>query len=101
MADIVFRYEQMTSAAGQIRDIATRYKAAADNLQSEFAGACGEWEGDSKDAMTRFMTMGVNEYTGTTIPQLLNGLADLLEGNAEQMKSADAGIAENIPSTLG
>lgn len=101
MADIVFKYNEMTTAAGQIREIATKYKTIADTLQNDFASAASAWEGDSKDAMTAFMTQGVNEYTAVTVPQLLNGLADLLDANNEQMKSADAGIAENIPSTLG
>ena len=101
MADIVFRYDEMTNAANEIRDLATRYKGIADTLQNEFTSAAASWEGDSKDAMTRFMTNGVNEYTAVTIPQLLNGLADLLDANNQQMKSADAGIAENIPSSLG
>lgn len=101
MADIVFRYPEMRQAVSSIKDLANQYKAAATTLESSFNGAVTDWEGESKDAMVRFISGPVMEYTRDTIPQLLEGLADLLAANADQMESADQQIAANIPTSLG
>ena len=98
MADIVFRYVEMRQAASDIKAIAARYKTAATTLESDFIGAISGWEGESKDAMQKFISGSVMEYTRDTIPQLLEALADLLNANADQMEDADRQIAENIPS---
>ena len=101
MADIVFKYDEMRAAVKQIQDLAARYKSASDTLGNEFLSAIQGWEGESKDAMQKFMTGPVAQYTGVTVPQLLNAMADLLAANADQMEKADGQIAENIPSSLG
>lgn len=97
MADIVFRYKEMTDAASAIQNIATRYKTAADTFDTEFASAISAWEGESKEKMQKFVSGSVKEYTYDTVPKLLEALASLLTANAEQMKTADQQIAENIP----
>lgn len=101
MADIVFRYKEMEKAAQDIKDLATKYKTASDTFASSFTDAVQNWEGSSKDAMLRFITGPVSEYTGVTIPKLLDSLAELLLANAKQMASADDQIAQNIPTSLG
>ena len=98
MADIIFRYTEMRQAASDIKAIAARYKAAATTLESDFLGAISAWEGESKDAMQKFISGSVMDYTRDTIPQLLEALSDLLNANADQMENADRQIAENIPS---
>ena len=45
MADIVYKFDQMRSAAAKVEDISQRYKAASDKFQSEFADATKDWEG--------------------------------------------------------
>ena len=74
MADIVYRFDEMRSTAAKVEDIAARYKAAAEKFQNDFAQATSPWEGASKDKMTNFITVAVNEYTGTTIPGIVNSL---------------------------
>ena len=101
MADIVFRYPEMRQAASDIKAIATRYQTAASTLETDFSAAIKDWEGESKDAIQKFVSGPVMEYTRDTIPQLLKALAELLEANADQMESADHQIAENIPTSLG
>ncbi len=98
MADIVFRYVEMRQAAADIKALAARYKSAATTFESDFLGAISGWEGESKDALQKFISGSVMEYTRDTIPQLLEALSDLLTANADQMESADRQIAENIPS---
>ncbi|MBE6717553.1 MAG: hypothetical protein E7573_11620 [Ruminococcaceae bacterium] len=101
MADIVFRYVEMRQAAQDIRDIADRYKSAAETFEADFAGAVANWEGESKDKMLQFISGPVMDYTAKTVPSLVEALAELLDANADQMESADRQIAENIPTTLG
>ncbi len=100
MADIVFKYDEMRTAVTQIADIASRYKSASDKFQSDFAEATASWEGASKDKLTAFVTGPVNEYMGTTVPNMINALSELLKSNAEQMESSDQQIADSIPSSL-
>ncbi len=101
MADILFRYPEMTKAAEEITGIATRYKTEAEKFEESFLSAINGWEGDSRDAMQKFISGPVMEYLRDTVPQLLEALSQLLDENATQMKSADTGIAEKIPETLG
>ena len=51
--------------------------------------------------MSSFISGPVKEYMDTTVPKLLESLADLLQSNISQMQKADQQIAENIPATLG
>ena len=100
MADIIFRYEEMESTANKLVEIADQYKSAADTLKDNFANATSAWAGDSKDKMLSFMEGPVYDYTGVTVPKLINALAELLKANAAQMKSADEQIAQSIPNSL-
>ncbi len=101
MADIVFKYEGMESAATQIDELAGKYASAANTFETDFIGATAQWEGASKEKMNAFISGPVKEYMGTTVPKLLNSLAELLRANATQMQNADQQIADNIPNTLG
>jgi len=101
MADIVFRYEEMRNAASQMDDIAARYKAASEKFQQAYLDATSSWEGATKDAMEKFITIAVGEYMGTTVPGVVTALAELLRANADQMQNADQQIAENVPQSLG
>jgi hypothetical protein len=95
----------MKTAAENIRNIATQYKTAADTFKTAFDSAIANWTGESKDAMVKFIGTTDNEdtvagYMGKTVPQLLNGLASLLEANIQQFGETDKGIAENIPTSI-
>ncbi len=100
MADIVFRYPQMSKAVSDIQTLATNYSSIAATFENDFLAAISSWEGDSKEKMQSFITGAVKEYMDTTINKLLNGFAELLQANIDQMSKADAEIANNIPTTL-
>lgn len=100
MADIVFKYDQMTQAASNLDNLAQQYLTAANTFESDFLAAMGEWEGDSKDKMTTFISGPVKEYMATTVPEMLKGLAELLRYNVTQMQNADTQISESIPQSL-
>lgn len=101
MADIVFRYPEMRAAASDIRNIAQRYTAAAQKFESDIIASISDWEGESKEKFVTFIQGAVHQYIEETIPNLIKGLAELLEANADQMEKADQQIADNIPQSLG
>lgn len=101
MADYVYNFDEMRRVAGQINDIGTRYASAASAFEEDMAGAMTGWEGPTRDAMHRFITGPVMEYTRDTVPKLLQALSELLEANATQMENADTEIGSNIPTSLG
>lgn len=100
MADVVFRYPEMRAAVTKIAGIADDYKRAAGQLIDDFTTATSTWEGETKDKMLTFMNTPVREYIAETIPQLIQGLSDMLAANADQMEKVDAEIASNIPASL-
>jgi uncharacterized protein YukE len=97
MADIVFRYPEMRSAADAIDGLAAKYVNAATTFESEFNAALSGGEGESVEKLKGFAGGSVKEYVGTTVPDLLKALASMLRANADQMEQADRSIAENIP----
>ena len=100
MADIVFRYPEMRQVVESIKDIADRYTSAANTFEQNYLDATASWEGTSKEKMDQFVSGPVMEYMRDAVPQLLQGLAELLGTNADQMENADQQIADNIPSSL-
>lgn len=101
MADIVFRYEEMRNAVSTIEGLSQDYANAASTFETDFLAAISGWEGTSKDQMEKFVTGPVMEYMRDTVSKLVNGLAELLAANADQMEKADQQIADNIPTSLG
>lgn len=101
MADIVFRYPEMRGAANDINGIAQRYSDAAQKFEGDFLAAITDWEGESKEKMQSFIQGAVMQYINETVPNLIKGLAELLNANADQMEKADQQIADNIPQSLG
>lgn len=97
---IVFDYEQIASAVAKIRNIADSYKTAAETLQNNVTAAIGTWEGESFDNFNALFTGDIKIFTVKNIPEMVTGLADLLEGNAKSMQETDAEIAKNIPTSI-
>ena len=77
MADIVFRYTEMRNAATAIQNIAGRYKTAAATFETDFIAAIGDWEGESKDKMQKFISGTVKDRESRTRnPQECEGQCD-------------------------
>ncbi len=97
---IVFDYDRMNATVGEIQAIAEEFKSAATQLESDFQAATSGWEGDSKEKMNALISGAVMSYARDDISTLLNGLAELLKANADQMANADQQIAASIPQSL-
>lgn len=101
MADIVYNYTEMRTAASSIKEIAAKYKSAAESFEQSFIDAIAGWEGETRDKMVAFISGPVVEYLRDSVPALIEGYAALLESNANQMEQVDRQIAESIPTSLG
>lgn len=101
---IVFDYTNIASCVTAIQNIAERYKTAANKFESDYRAAVTGWSGASKNKMDQFVvgaSDSVLTYMRDSVPALVNGLASMLESNANQMGGTDEQIAESIPATLG
>ena len=98
---IIFQYPQMDSAISTIKNtIAVNYKTAGENLIKQIEAATVNWDGASKTKFWTLIDGSVRNYTTVIIPQVVEGLADMLKANADQMKQADLDIANSIPSSF-
>jgi WXG100 family type VII secretion target len=96
---IEFDYEKMSATVTNIQTIAEEYRTASEKFQQSFTDAIATWEGDSKDKMVQLVDESVMKYLNS-LETAVNGLATLLNENAEQMKQADASIAESISNMI-
>lgn len=101
MADkIVFDYVKMDAAVTTIKNLANQYISASTTFQTSIASATDGWEGSSKESFMEFITGPINKYMGTDVPNMVNGIATLLENNAKAMQDADKKVADNMPDSL-
>ena len=97
---IVFDYTKMTEAVNTIKNLATQYAAAATQFKTSMASATADWEGASKEAFMAFINGAVDKHIGTNVPNMVTGIATVLDNNATAMKEADTKVGKNMPTTL-
>jgi WXG100 family type VII secretion target len=100
MADIVYRFPEMESAASEVDGYAEQYKSAAQNFLDAITTATASWEGASKDRFKTFMEGAVFEHIHDSIPQLVSVIAAEIRASSENMSKTDNSLAENIPQSL-
>lgn len=101
MADrIVFSYPEMGDVVLKLKNYAEQYMQAADDFRTAMQAATSSWEGASKDKFTTLVEGSVYQYMHQSVPEMVRGLATLLEGNATTMTEADTQIAQNIPDSI-
>lgn len=96
--------EKMTTAHSAIQDASKDFKNKATAFISDLTTALSTFEGDTKDAlMEKKIGATGSEVEGTLayfvetqIPQLLDGLASLLDGNRQTIDETDQKLAEAI-----
>ena len=81
-------------------EIKGSYQQIGKDFNTNFNAAIAAWEGASKDKMKSLIDGDINALLTKSIPSYIDGLANLLKQNMDQMKSADDQIANNIPSKL-
>lgn len=101
MADrIVFSYPEMGDVVAKLQGYAQQYEQAADTFRSAIEAATASWEGASKTKFSTLVDTSVYQYMHTSVPEMVRGLAKLLEGNATTMTDVDQQIANNIPNSI-
>jgi WXG100 family type VII secretion target len=101
MADIVYRFPEMETAASEIDGYADQYRSAAQTLVDSITSATASWEGDSKDKFRSFLEGAVYEHIHENIPQIVSVIAAEIRASSENMSRTDTNLAENIPQSLG
>ncbi len=95
---------KLTTAKADIERISTSFATAGSSFITSLTSALSTFEGETKDAlMTYKIGASGSETEGTLayfvekqIPDLINGLAQLLEGNRSTIDDSDRQLAEAI-----
>lgn len=101
MADIVYKYPEMESAAVEVDGYAEQYKKAAQTLVDSIKTAIASWEGESRDKFVTFLDGAIFEHLNTNIPQIVSVISAEIRASAENMNKTDGELAANIPQSLG
>ncbi len=84
------------TARDEINRIAGEYKTAGEDFVRDLNSAIAEMEGETKDALKKFIDGDVNTFVATDLPNALIGMKDLLEANRQNFVDVDKQIAESI-----
>jgi WXG100 family type VII secretion target len=102
MADtIVYRFQEMETAAGEVDGYVDQYRRAADTLVESVTSAVSSWQGESKERFLSLLYGAINEHINNTIPQVVSVISAQIRMSAENMAKTDAELASNIPQSLG
>lgn len=102
MADnIVYRFPEMETAAGDVDSYAEQYKSAADTLKDSVLAAVANWEGEAKESFLRFLEGAVYDHIHENVPQLVSVISAQIRASRENMEKTDKDLADNIPQSLG
>lgn len=84
------------AARDEIKKIAGEYKTLGEDFVKDLNSAIAEMEGETKDALKKFIDTDVNTFVATDLPEALNGMAELLEANRTNFVDVDQKIADSI-----
>ncbi|MDR2492229.1 MAG: hypothetical protein LBD25_02030 [Coriobacteriales bacterium] len=86
----------MTAAKTDIDNISNEYTNAGSDFITNFNSAISEMEGETKDALEKFIKDNVQPLVEKSIPEAVTGMGKLLEANRENFEKTDKAIAESI-----
>lgn len=98
--NILFNYDDMEAIVKRLNDYKTQYEEAATTLKSSMDEAINDWTGASKEKFSKLFNDSVYGYLHDKVPNMVQGLSDLLKNNAEGMASTDEEIAKRIPDKI-
>ena len=96
---IVYNYNAMLTAFNQINAAANDYATAATALKTALESSTAGWEGLSKDKFDT-LVKSVIEYLSTNVPEIVRGIAKLVDNSGTVMAQADSDIAGHIPDSI-
>lgn len=86
----------MVTAVEAIADISGKYKTAGEEFIKDLNNAINEMEGAAKDALKAFIDKDVNQFVAVDLPNAVDGMSKLLEGNRDNFEKIDKQIADSI-----
>lgn len=88
--------QSVVDAVSTIATISGSYKTAGEEFVKALNSAIAEMEGETKDALKKFIDNDVNNFVAVDLPDAVKGMSDLLEANRKNFEDADKQIADNI-----
>lgn len=96
---IVYNYNSMTTAYNQIIQAANAYAQAANALKTALNNSTLTWEGLSKNKFD-ILINSVTTYLSTDVPEIVRGIAALVDNSGTVMAQTDEEIAGHIPDSI-
>lgn len=88
--------QSVVDAVTTIGKIADSYRTAGEEFIQELNNAIAEMEGETKDALKKFIDTDVNNFVASDLPDAVKGMSELLEANRTNFVDVDKQIADNI-----
>lgn len=88
--------QSVVEAVNEIREIYDSYKNAGEEFIKDLNNAIAEMEGETKDALKKFIDTDVNTFVAIDLPDAVNAMAELLELNRTNFVDVDKSIADSI-----
>lgn len=88
--------ESVVQAVQTIADLSGKYRSAGEAFIKDLNAAINEMEGATKDALKLFIDKDVNQFVAEQLPDAVDGMSKLLEGNRENFENVDTQIANSI-----
>ncbi|GHU53553.1 hypothetical protein FACS1894132_06010 [Clostridia bacterium] len=93
---IVFKYDQMNTAATAITEKEAKFKSDGQKLITDLKETFSKWEGSSATAFDNLLDGRVNEFIVVQIPNLIDVLVEEIKVSSSSMKETDDTIAGQI-----
>lgn len=88
--------QSVLQAIDSITEISESYKTAGENFVKDLNSALAEMEGETKDALSKFIDTDINQFVADDLPKAIKGMSDLLEANRHNFEDVDRQIADSI-----
>ena len=99
MADCKIVNQKVIDTVTNIKGFAKEYGDAGTAFETAFTKAIEDMQGDAKDAMLDLFNNSYKDFVTSFekgLPAMIEGLADLLEGNRSNFENVDNQIAQSI-----
>ena len=88
--------QSVLDTVDKIKAISDLYRTQGEEFIKAFNDAIAEMEGETKDALKKFIDTDVNTFVAVDLPNAVKGMSELLEANRSNFESLDGQIAANI-----
>lgn len=90
--------QKVLDSVDAIKTISDSYRTAGEEFVKALNDAIAEMEGETKDALKKFIDTDVNTFVAIDLPNAIKGMSELLEANRSNFETVDRQIADSINS---